>query len=425
MSIIRRAVGVILLIAAVCFSVWYLQEHYFYRADRNQLALGGFYLEDDDSLDVVLLGSSEVYSAFYSGLAYRQEGFTSYPYSYQANPITVWPYELREILMHQHPKVLIVEANGAVYDDTLFKPASIRKLTDNIPFSRNKMDLVERYGTVSSLSYYLPLIKYHGMYFESMKAPEPPEGQGPPDEPEYVPEGFSEPVTETYPWLTILYPDLGPVPPKESGLDNWFRLDDKTVMQERGYSLLKGCLSHTRRRKTHDDIDLTTIPRTTDLDPAAEASLNEFLDLCDASGIEHVVFARFPHRVTSERTIESYQRYNRLAEIVQARGYDYIDFTDHWEAIGLDAKWDFFDVDHLNALGAEKFTAYLSRYLVEHYGVQPSRLDARQTAAWEESARYTEAFLRYARHEIENFNGHDRGLEERAETVEELTENYL
>ena len=394
-SLTKRIIAILALVAAVFAATLFLQDRVFYRADRNQLSLGGFYLEDDQSLDVVLLGSSEVYSGYYAGLAYELEGFTSYPYSYQSNPVTLWPYELREILKHQSPKVLVVEANGAVYDrKQLYKSGHLRKLANNMPFSRNKLELIRRYGTEGTLSYLLPIIKYHGMYFED--EPEKPEGE----------DGSRKPVPG-------------------GALDNRLRLQDKPLMEERGYSLLKGCLTHTQRRKTKPDYDLTTVPQVTDLDPDAEAALNEFLDVCDDSGIEHILFVRFPHQVTAERTLKSYQRYNRTAEIVRARGYEYVDFTEHWDEIGLQKREDFFEVDHLNAFGAEKFTKYLSRYLAEKYDLLPSELTGAQEKEWEESAAFTRQFLKYAKSEIEHFSGADRELEERAEIVRELSENMV
>ena len=60
------------------------------RGDHNKIRLDGFYMEEKNSLDVVLLGASEVYTAFSSSLAYDEYGFTSYPYAIEANFIDLF-----------------------------------------------------------------------------------------------------------------------------------------------------------------------------------------------------------------------------------------------------------------------------------------------------------------------------------------------
>ena len=56
-----------------------------------------------------------MYNGFTSGLFYAEHGIASYPYAYETNPVTMWKFELKEILKHQKPKVLVVETNGACY----------------------------------------------------------------------------------------------------------------------------------------------------------------------------------------------------------------------------------------------------------------------------------------------------------------------
>ena len=85
------------------------------RVDHNQIRLAGFYAEEKNSLDMVVMGASETYYGYFADEAYKTAGITSYPYSFQYNPVSLWKYELKEILKRQKPKVLIVEVNGAGY----------------------------------------------------------------------------------------------------------------------------------------------------------------------------------------------------------------------------------------------------------------------------------------------------------------------
>ena len=162
---LKRLVKILSLVLVVAAIVGVSQEYYMTNSSNTAIRLRGYSLEDPESLDVVVLGASEVYSGFNAPEFYKKTGVTSYPY--EGNPATLWKYELKEILHTQIPKLLIVEMNGAVYDeDMLYKEASIRYLSDNMTLMKEKRDLVSRYGSEDPLSYYFPIMKYHGEWLQ-------------------------------------------------------------------------------------------------------------------------------------------------------------------------------------------------------------------------------------------------------------------
>ena len=117
------------------------------RGDHNKIRLDGFYMEEKNSLDVVLLGASEVYTAFSSALAYDEYGFTSYPYATEANYIDLFESQIKEIQSTQNPKLILVEMNGALYDNKMKdKDVKLRRMTDSMPFSQNKIDTINQFG---------------------------------------------------------------------------------------------------------------------------------------------------------------------------------------------------------------------------------------------------------------------------------------
>ena len=138
---LKRTVKIISLCLAVLLVVGVSSEYLLSYFDANTLRLEGFYMEEENSLDVVFIGASEVYSDFSSGQAYDEFGFTSYPYATGANPISVYKSELKEILKKQSPKLIICEINGALYpkSDMIEKTGSLHKYFDNTPFSFEKM----------------------------------------------------------------------------------------------------------------------------------------------------------------------------------------------------------------------------------------------------------------------------------------------
>lgn len=372
---IKRFVKILSLVLVLAFILGVSQRYYMTNISNTAIRLRGYSLEDPESLDVVVLGASEVYSGFNAPEFYKKTGVTSYPYAYEGNPVTLWTYELKEILHKQTPKLLIVEMNGAVYDeDMLYKEASIRYLSDNMTLMKEKRDLVSRYGSEDSLSYYFPIMKYHGEWLQ--------------------PERMKNAVT-------MLRMDL------------------------RGHSILKGSLSHVAHAEYKKE--------ATDYDPAAECELNpdaekylrEFLEECRESDIEHVLFVRFPHRVTGKKQIQAYQRFNRAARIVNEYGYEYVNLDDYCQEAGIEKPDDFFDSDHMMMNGQMKFTDFLAEYLTSRYHLEPSQLSEKQKQEWDECVKYTDAFYSYFEDCKENPDADEEDvIYEREETFKALKE-YL
>jgi len=95
------------------------QSTLFYHSDHDGERVRGFYSEPPHSLDVVVLGASEVYSGFSSAYAYDYSGLTSYIYSYGSNPGTLYLSQLREILARQNPQLIVIEINGFLQGATM------------------------------------------------------------------------------------------------------------------------------------------------------------------------------------------------------------------------------------------------------------------------------------------------------------------
>ena len=343
--IIKRCIKIgSLLLAAVLF-LGFLQRYILTNVSDNTIRLRGFYQEDPHSLDVVLLGASEVYSDFSADEFYKKTGVTSYPYAFAANPVTLWKYELREIIAEQTPKLLIVEMNGLQYgDDMLYNSAAFRYITQNMKLKPEKKEIIDTYGTDSALSYYFPIIKYHSEWGNVRN----------------LRNGYS-----------MLQQDL------------------------RGYSLLKGAYSHMAQADIEEELPSYDRHGKRDLNPAAEQYLREFLEECGKSGIGNVLFVRFPHLVTSDKGVRALERYNKAGEIVEEYGYEYVDLDAYCGEAGIDRPGDFHNTDHLMMGGQMKFTDFLADYLTGKYDLSPTGLSGKQKENWEESVRWMDACFAY------------------------------
>lgn len=345
----KRIVGIVLLVVTLGAMLVPAQKYFARRTDHNQIRLEGFYLEKQNSLDVVVMGASETYYGYFANEAYRSTGITSYPFSFQYNPVTLWKYELREILKRQKPKVLVIEVNGAGYGigydkHKLYSESAIRILSDSMPMSDNKKEMINDLKHVrkdDAASYYWPFLKFHGQWF----------------------------------------------------YDN-MRLDILS-MNRKGYSPLKGVFSKIRLKPHNREIPIPKYNASVSMDPTAEKSLKEFIKICKKSGIKNVMFVRFPHRVTNGKQLWRHQRYLGIGEVIRKSGYEYLDLSRTREEIGLLPDKDFVDTEHLNAHGARKLTRYLANYIKDKYKLKPTKMSEEDKSKWDEGVRYLDAYYRY------------------------------
>lgn len=373
-----RTIKLCSLVLAIALTAALLQEFVLSHADHNSQRVKGFFEEDNDSLDVVLMGASEVYSDYAPGYAYQKYGITSYLFATQSNSILNYKSQLKNVLSKQKPDIIVVELNGALYGDEeeATKEANLHNYADNIPLDGIKLEWLAQNGIENRAEYLLPIIKYHNLWADDFATN---------------------------------------------------RKYQKTVMQDklRGYNYLKGILNetavfHNTQRSMNDMLAQSDSRQP--LTAVEENGLRDLLEYCKSENLQNVVFARFPHIVV-RRTFSRFERSNTVGEIVKSYGFDYLNFERDYAQTGLDETSDFYNLDHLNIYGQQKFTAYLTDYLQQHYALAPHRtLTDSQKTEWQNCADYYEAYYRYSDRLIQR--GDRRELSEDYELIDTLTE-YL
>ena len=370
---VLRIVKILSLALAVALTLGVLQEYVLCRADHNRERLKGFYDESKESLDVVILGASEVYSDFAPGYAYEYAGVTSYLFATQANSILNYKSQLQNILSRQNPDLIVIELNGAVYGDEeeVTKEANLRNYVDNVPLDGIKLGWIKDNVSENYFEYLFPIMKYHGTW------------QDLPEQGKYI----------------------------------------RTIVQDqtRGYNYLKGILNETAVYTSSEISFNKDLPELADdkkpLTQIEETALRDLLQYCKDEGLTNVVFARFPHIVVT-RTYDRFQRSNTVGEIVAEYGYDYLNLELNFALTGLDEKNDFYNLDHLNVYGQKKFTAYLTDNLITRYGLSAHTLTDAQKDEWDTCARYYEAYYRYSDSLIQK--GEKRELSEDCDLIDTL-----
>lgn len=343
-----RALKILSLLISILFLVSFCQKYMFVFFSDVKIRMDGFYLEDKNSLDVVIIGASETYNDFSPGLAYGEYGYTSYCIGSPEGSAALWKLQLKEVLKYQSPKLIVIEINSALFDDDakLYEDAKLRQFTDNIPLSSEKIEALSSMPLQDEpISYYLPFIKYHGTN-------------------DFV-SAFMSTVTELN-------------------------------MEFRGYSLLKGIYTNPKQVPPGQQlIDISDDTSTQELQPQSEQYLREFLEYCKGEDIQNVVFVRFPHRINSEEKYDRFCRGNRAGEIIAEFGYPFLNFEGKDNLVGLSPEYDYYDNDHLNIYGQQKFTRYLSEVLMNEYNLSTSSLLDTQASQWKNSYKYTLLFYRY------------------------------
>lgn len=320
----------------------------------DAVRIRNFYLESPNSLDVVVLGSSEDYAGFSPVLAYEEYGFTSFPYVFSANDFSIFAEQLEEVLRVQSPSMIVVNIGELTtlrpHDDTV-----LREFLAGIPLSAHKVSMIRKYGDPKEiLSYYIPFIVNHGKADRRM---------------------------------------LGDY------------LKTNAAVHRRGYTLLKGAITFTGSGENWDGPYVTPINTsgdhsTTQLWPEVIAQCQTVLEACGKHPEIQFVFINSPHRLTTEERYRDYQRINAAGELIEEAGYPFLNLESMTDEIGIVPETDFYNNHHMNLYGQYKTTRYLCRILTEQYHLEPRDLSSADRERWDTCVSYRGLYERLFEEEV-------------------------
>lgn len=345
LTFISRTLKLLALVLPLACLIHFGQTKLFYFEDYNTRRFERFYLEEENSLDVVLMGASETFSGFIPGYAYEHYGFTSYLYSQDSNTGANYKSQLKEILKHQDPQVILVDIYGFLcgegwdfYDEPRF-----RTYIESIPFSWNKVQTILEQPYEDKISYFVPYIKYHGEYATAM--------------------------------------------------DRLDALDDP----EKEYPDLKGIVSQTVVYQGAGDAGFSVNLDTYQIDENSRKGLEDFLDYCEKENLDNIVFANFPRYLDNENNDNAWvAMIRRVEEILNEHGYPLLNMQERMKEIGLFAVCDFYNTHHLNVYGQVTLTDYLGNKLVNEYGVVPVEQSEENLQKWEKCVMDTREYFEMA-----------------------------
>ena len=169
-------IAVFLLLAALLFA-YFNQVLTISASDSNRKIINAFYHEEENTIDVLYLGTSASNRYFISPLAYEETGMTVFTLATMGMPLFFVPELIEEVQKTQEPQLYVIELRSVLKDKEAITDAHIRRVTDSMKFSENRTDAIRKAldfteGAQESdvgedfLEYYLPIIKYHDRFLQ-------------------------------------------------------------------------------------------------------------------------------------------------------------------------------------------------------------------------------------------------------------------
>jgi len=344
-----RIIGFTLVLGVACYFLCDVFETKNGYMSKGYASLKNF---EEDTIDAVFVGTSGVNRSWIAVEGYDMYGMTVATLSTDALPCWITLDMIKEVYRFQNPKLIILDMRMfSTYDPSkepdLSKTRSRRAIDTLDFFSINRLDAINRtLKLVSSFdsetsrydpSFFFSFIQFHEMWNE----------------------------------------------------------DDFEIFSEIGSSTATYLGFYVNRKKS-----LTAEPQKkskwsekySELSDISVESVKEIVEYSEKNDIE-LLFVDTPHILTSTDS----KRNNSLKKLLDELGQKYILYTDEEyyltdedyelmeeglfdpedSELKLDWLTDFYDINHLNFYGAEKFTEMFAAYLNENYDLDDHTDDER------------------------------------------------
>lgn len=295
-------------------------------------AAAKYYELEDNSVDVLVLGSSHAFSHFNTGTLWNEYGMAVYVFGASNQPMWCTYYHLVEALKTQTPELIVLE--GAM-TDTFEKSipgldSDIIKSTYGLKLSENKYNDLRTSAPNEKWKEFVPqFLQYHMRYTELSK------------------EDF--------------FKNRG----RDPRMINW-----------------KGDGSNMVTTPV-ETIDVSGVDERIPLYEKTEKYYRKTIELAQENDIPIVVVVS-PH---ADITEETEAEYNTASDIASEYGVDFINCNLYLDEMGIDYETDASDAGHLNWRGNQKFSRYIGARLKDEFAISDRRGDA-EYSSWQRNADY-------------------------------------
>ena len=328
-----------------------------------------FYEEPEDSLDVVLIGGSNVFRYWNPMFAYREQGFASYNYAVEYG-VPLLEEAVKDICRYQEPRLFVVDMRcflSHYWEGTINTGLKNQLGSQDIHWLERLGSVAgyksaESVGIRTAASVYLDLPIYHNNYTA---------------------------LSDKAHWL---FSD-----------DNGNGIEMSSYGSSKGFVVFADTYKHAFY---FDDMVSRLSAERSPMLPAAEQIYRQFLAYCRNHQLD-VLLVESPFVFTEQDMAES----NRMADIAAEYGFTFLNTNYHLDEIGVDYEVDFSDPSHMNILGAEKYTSFMADYLKDNYNL-PDHRGSTDYAGWDELAQKMDVSSQDSRQQmIEMINAKKRTLQ--------------
>lgn len=293
-------IGIIIALAITPFFVPKWSDEYGGATRR----IKGMYNEPKNTIDVVMLGNSDMYNGISPMYLWKESGITSYHIG--APMQTTWTsyYLLKDFYKTQKPKLVIIDADY-IFEEKDRSDPNRRKSFDCMKLSLNKIqaicDPVFKLSIEKKLSYLVPLIRYHSRWNEL----------------------DSKDIKEAY---------------------------EVYDAQFKGYELTRGKKAYKKTANKQENDDIEKIPQK------SKEYLDKIIKLCNENNTQ-VLLTYIPTKNWTEK------RNSLVTEYAKENNIQFVDcnlMEFDWNQYTRDKG------SHLNVYGAEAITKQISEYLKEY-----------------------------------------------------------
>ena len=277
----------------------------------------GFYAEPKNTIDVIMIGASPVATSFAPGQIWGEQGITAYPLSTNSQNPKAIKYLLQETYQYQSPEVAVIELrmfteDAAKMDEDM---PHIREVTDNLRFSKNRIDTINALVNDKSTryTYYFDIIKFHSN------------------------------------WKMFFLPQ------------EILKFDYSLNNPDKGFEYPDVIMSHSFPEDINMD-GVVPIPKEQEI---------VLLDLMAYLKQHHqkTLFVMTPKDISNE-----YQGMaNYMKELVTNEGFQFLNMNEYYSELNFEFTTDLMDGAHTNTLGAKKCSIFLADYLSQTYGIENKR----------------------------------------------------
>lgn len=304
-------VGFLLLLA---LTVYLLSCIFQVKSEHGINQMEAMYWQPENSIDVVMMGTSHVHCGINTALLWEKYGIAAYDYSGAEQPLWMTYFYLKELYKYQTPEVIVVDMYAPARFKEDYQYTWISENIYGMKFSLNKLEMLSVSAEPSKIPSYFPSFAVYHSRYDDLET-----------------EDFS----------------------------NFFWDGDKKE-DFKGYTPYWNVRAQQRPEIYEEG--------SSGLTEKSEKYLRKIISLTQKKNTRLVLIVA-PYIITNE----DMSTYNKIEAIAAEEGITFINYCEYFDEIGLEFDKDFNDESHLNYWGSCKFTEFLGGFLDSDDGIRDKR----------------------------------------------------